>query len=223
MKKIKIGLIHATMNSVAPIFESFSHHKEEIELVNFMDEGLIYELNETNIVSTRMIMRLADLAGRAVESDVDAILFTCSSFTPFVSKIADLISIPVLSSDISMLEKAVLENDFINVIATINAAGPTTEKMIQEIARKQKKEVKVRVQIINNAFNAIQNGDSARHDKLIREAINLIDESEAIVLAQYSMAPAITNISTEFKNVLTGPAVSTETIIKLAKKRSENI
>ncbi|GAK03891.1 hypothetical protein JCM19037_2249 [Geomicrobium sp. JCM 19037] len=218
MKRLRIGLIHATMNSVSPILDAFTSYGEDVELVNFMDEGLIYELNETNEVTTRMIMRLTDLAGKAAESDVDAILFTCSSFTPYVSDIADLMPVPVLSSDQSMLERAVLESDNIYVIATIRAAGPTTERIIQQIAREKGRDVTVHVQVVTEAFAALQAGDVDRHDQHIRETIQSVSASNTVVLAQYSMARAVTNETTPYPNVLTGPSVSVEAIINLAKR-----
>lgn len=216
MKKVKIGLIHATMNSVGPILEAFSSHDTDVDLVNFMDEGLIYELNETNTVSNRMIMRLSELAGKAIESDVDAILFTCSSFTPYVADIANLVPVPVLSSDMSMLEKAVSESETIQVIATVNAAGPTTEKVIKNIAKESGKEVNVSVCVIPEAFEALQRGDQITHDQLIHQAIEERQGLGITVLAQYSMARAMTKHETNYDHVLTGPAVAADSIITLA-------
>ncbi|MCM3550781.1 aspartate/glutamate racemase family protein [Alkalihalobacillus clausii] len=221
MDKLKIGLIHATMNSVGPILESFSSTNENVDLVNFMDEGLIYELNETNTVTTRMILRLSELAGKAVESHVDAILFTCSSFTPFVPKIAELVSVPVLSSDISMLEKAVELSEKINVIATVNAAGPTTKRMIEEVAKQKGKEVTVEARVLTEAFEALQKGNPKKHDQLIQREIENIGNDDVTVLAQYSMARAVANDNLMFDHVLTGPQVSAEAIINLAREYRE--
>jgi len=218
LKKLRIGLIHATINSVRPILDAFSTIEDDFELVNFMDEGIIYELNETNTVTTRMVMRLSELAGKAVESQVDAIQFTCSTFTPYVPKIAELVPVPVLSSDISMLEKAVELSKNIFVIATVKAAGPTTKKVIQEIALKKGKDVTVQVRIIPQAFNALQNGNGKLHDQLIRDAIKENENKGMTVLAQYSMARAVKSDNETFHNVLTGPQVSAEAIIRLAKR-----
>lgn len=218
MKKLRIGLIHATINSVGPILDAFSTIDEDVELVNFMDEGIIYELNETNTITTRMVMRLSDLAGKAVESKVDAIQFTCSSFTPYVPKIAELVPVPVLSSDISMLEKAVELSENIYVVATVKEAGPTTKKVIQEVALKKGKDVSIQVNIIPEAFDALQNGDGELHDKLIHDAIKENENKGITVLAQYSMARAVKSDRMIFNNVLTGPQVSAEAIIDLAKR-----
>src|SRR5699024_9333573 len=86
----KIGLVHATMNSVQPILESFRSLHPEVEIINVMDESLIKELNKTNIITNHMVRRLIDIAGKADNADVDGILFTCSSFSPYVPKIKHL-------------------------------------------------------------------------------------------------------------------------------------
>lgn len=214
MSKLKIGLIHATMNSVPPILNAFSK-EEAVDLMSFMDEGLIYELNETNRITEKMIIRLTYLAERAVESNVDAILFTCSSFSPYVPAIAEKLPVPVLSSDRSMLEKAIDKSDEIVVIATVKAAGPTTKKILKEIAEERKKDVTIHVHLLTEAFQALQNGNREEHDTLIQEKIAENEQARAIVLAQYSMARAVEHRPNEA--VLTGPQVAAESIIQLAK------
>lgn len=86
----RIGLIHATMNSVQPIHEAFRAQAPHVILLDFMDEGLIFELNETGVITTAMIRRLVALIARAEESGVDGILLTCSSFSPYVPQIRSL-------------------------------------------------------------------------------------------------------------------------------------
>lgn len=218
-KKLKIGLIHATMNSVMPICKAFSVYQEEVETINFMDEGVIFELRETKTVTSRMVMRLAELAWKAVESDVDGILFTCSSFTPYVEKISELMPVPVLSSDISMLELATEKGSKIGVIATIEAAGPTTTNMLYDVADRKNKTIEVDTHIILEAFEALQNGRENEHDRLIEQKANEIYEKNDItILAQYSMARAFEKMPADMKEyVLTGPIVSAKAIIEASK------
>src|SRR5690625_6397668 len=71
--KLTIGLIHATMNSYQPISNAFLAYENQVELINFMDEGVLYELRKTNQITNRMVVRLAELAWKAVETGVDGI------------------------------------------------------------------------------------------------------------------------------------------------------
>ena len=129
---IKIGLVHATMNSVQPILHAFHTHHPSVDLINVMDEGLIWELNETNTITQSMVRRLIDIGGKAENAGADAILLTCSSFSPYVPDISHLFDVPTLSSDESMLKKAINNSSKIVVISTIKKAGPTTKSMLEE-------------------------------------------------------------------------------------------
>ncbi|GAA3331063.1 hypothetical protein GCM10020331_086090 [Ectobacillus funiculus] len=96
-------------------------------------------------------------------SGVDGILLTCSSFTPVVAEIRHLFDVPMLSADLSMLEKAVEMGSRIGVIATVEAAGPTTATILEKnFIRKSKKDVVVKTVVIPEAFKELQNGNRTK-------------------------------------------------------------
>ncbi|SIS13511.1 hypothetical protein SAMN05878482_11812 [Peribacillus simplex] len=218
----RIGLIHATMNSVQPILDAFQVHAPQVTLVNFMDESLIFELNETGIVTKGMARRLLNLVEKAVMSGVDGILLTCSSFTPVVAEISHLFDLPMLSADLSMLEKAVGMGTRIGVIATVEAAGPTTTTILKKISSKRQKDVSIETVIIPEAFKALQNGDRTKHDELIhRKVQELTIDCDVILFAQFSMARALEtlDITTTDIPILTSPEISVKSIIDEISKR----
>jgi Asp/Glu/hydantoin racemase len=214
---IRIGLIHATMNSVQPIHDAFRAQAPHVTLLNFMDEGLIFELNETGVITTAMIRRLVALIERAEESGVDGILLTCSSFSPYVPQIRNLFSSPVLSADTSMLEYAVSVAERIGVIATVRTAGPITTQLLKEFAVEQGKPIEVQTEVITEAFVALQNGDRAKHDELIHQKIQELSvNNEVILLAQMSMARALRSLAEPPSTpILTSPDISIRTILDL--------
>lgn len=215
MKK-RIGLIHATQNSMQPILDAFREHAPEATVLNFMDEALISELNECGMVTPSMLRRLLHLVEKADESRVDGILLTCSSFTPFVPLIRNFFETPIQSADYSMLEQAVDSGDRIAVIATVEKAGPTTEQLLKEIADGRKKEVAIHTVIVTEAFSALQNGEAARHDQIIQQKISELSiENDVVVLAQFSMARALKGLQERPKPVLTSPEVSVKSMMAL--------
>lgn len=215
-KAIRIGLIHATMNSVQPICEAFRKHAPHVTLLHFMDEGLIFELNETGMITTAMVRRLASLIERAEQSGVNGILLTCSSFSPYVPQIRGLFSTPVVSADTSMLEYAVQAAERIGVIATVGTAGPITTEQLKQMAADEGKTIQVRTEIVPEAFFALQNGDGDRHDALIREKVaELSATCEIVLLAQMSMARALDSFAVQPSvPVLTSPDISIRTILE---------
>jgi Asp/Glu/hydantoin racemase len=209
-----IGLVHATMNSVQPILDAFKQNAPEIKLLNFMDEGLIDELNQTNIVTDSMVEQLVSLMKRAESRGVDGILLTCSSFSPYVETVKDTFSVPVLSADIAMLEHAIDLSNRIGVIATVGAAGPTTTKLLEEISGKNNKEIHIQTHVLTDAFTALQQGDTDKHNCLIRDKIiELSKTSDVIVLAQMSMCRALHGWDESLKPVLTSPEISIRKIL----------
>jgi Asp/Glu/hydantoin racemase len=222
----RIGLIHATMNSVQPILDAFQVHAPQVTLVNFMDESLIFELNETGIVTKSMARRLLNLVEKAVMSGVDGVLLTCSSFTPVVAEIRHLFDVPMLSADLSMLEKAVEMGSRIGVIATVEAAGPTTATMLEKVALQKQKDVMVKTVVIPEAFKALQNGNRTKHDELIhREVQELSNDCDDILFAQFSITRALETLDITITTIpiLTSPEISVKSIVAEIAKKEMNV
>lgn len=219
-EEYRIGLIHATMNSVQPILDAFQVHAPQVTLVNFMDESLIHELNETGIVTRNMALRLLNLVEKAVMSGVDGVLLTCSSFTPVVAEISHLFEVPVLSADLSMLEKAIDMGNRIGVIATVEAAGPTTKKLLETISSNKQKDVIIQTVIIPEAFHALQNGNRSKHDELIHQKVQELNrDCDVILFAQFSMVRALETLNFTSVPILTSPEISVKSIIAEISKR----
>ncbi|WP_126425389.1 aspartate/glutamate racemase family protein [Brevibacillus marinus] len=213
-KPVKIGLIHATLNSLQPIVDAFQELSPQVKLLHFMDEGLIDALNETGEVTPPMVRRLIHLVEKAEESGVDGILLTCSSFSPFVNDIRPFFRTPLLAADISMLEEAVERGERIGVIATVAAAGPTTTALLKEIAAERGKTVDVQTAVITDAFAALQAGRPQQHNELIQRKITeLAATCDVIVLAQMSMTRAVKGMPPVRVPVLTSPQISAKAIL----------
>ncbi|MFP7176185.1 aspartate/glutamate racemase family protein [Priestia filamentosa] len=219
-KDYKVGLIHATMNSVQPILTVFKSYEPQVTVMNFMDESLIFELNKTATITLDMKRRLLNLIEKAVKSDVDGVLLTCSSFTPVVEEISHLFDVPILSADMSMLEKAVDIGTQIGIIATVEAAGPTTETLLKKISSERRKLISIKTVVIPEAFQALQNGRDTEHDELIyKEVKELSKDCDIILFAQFSMARAVETISNTGIPILTSPQISVKAIIDEITKR----
>ncbi|OXS78795.1 Asp/Glu/hydantoin racemase [Domibacillus enclensis] len=208
------------MNSVQPILDAFRQHAPQAVLINFMDESLIYDLNKKGHVTKDMTRRLLAMAGKAEDSGVDGILLTCSSFTPVVSDISHLFQTPMLSADMSMLEKAVEIGGRIGVIATVPAAGPTTTALLKKLADQHKKEIQVETIVIPEAFHALQKGKRGLHDELIHQKVQeLSAHCDVLLFAQFSMARALQTLDVKTKPILTSPEISVKSIIAEIERR----
>ncbi|MFD2215541.1 aspartate/glutamate racemase family protein [Metabacillus endolithicus] len=191
----KIGLIHATPNSVIAMENAIDEFAPNVNYQNFIDKELLDAVNREGKVTGKLVRRIIKLIEKAEESGVDGVALSCSSFTPFVPQIESLFDFPVVSVDMAMLEKAVTIGEKIGVIATVAAAGPTTTKLIKEIANNKQKEIEIVTETIIEASEAMKNGDSQRHDMLIQEKIHeLAKVCDVIVIAQLSMVRALGSV-----------------------------
>ncbi|MED1796265.1 aspartate/glutamate racemase family protein [Brevibacillus nitrificans] len=213
--KTRIGLVHATMNSVSPMLEAFRAHYPEAELVNLMDEGLLLAVNEQGGITPEILQRFEDLVHKAVDSGTDGVLLSCSVFSPYVPDIQKKYTIPILSVDEAMLARAVLLGGRIGVVATVVTAGPTTKGLLEQFAQASGKAVQVDVEIVPEAFEALKKGDLEQHNRLIQErAKKLAEKADVLVLAQISMARAAAQLKEIGIPVLTSPLTSTSSIME---------
>lgn len=218
---MKVGLIHTTINSLPPINEAFHELAPDVKVLNFLDEGLMEEINKASITPA-MVRRLLVLLDNAEKAGVDGILLACSVFSPYVEEVSKLVAVPVLSADLAMLEKAVQLGEKIGVIATVGAAGPTTEGLLKQIAARQKKTITVNTQVLTEAFMALKNGDAHLHNKMIQEkAVELAADSDVVILAQISMSRAIKGLAPISVPVLTSPEISVRAILTEIDNRSD--
>src|SRR5690606_3605132 len=102
----------------------------------------------------------------------------------------------------------------IGVIATVEAAGPTTLELLNQAAAAADRTVTTQLALIPEAFAALRAGDVAQHDRLIADqAAALAPTNDVLVLAQISMAraaPALANLPVP---VLTSPAAGIDALL----------
>lgn len=183
----RIALIHALSHSVAPINLALARDWPEARRMNLLDDSLSADLASQGLgLDELMYDRFGVLAGYAVNSGADAILFTCSAFGPCIERVARRYSpIPVLKPNEAMIAEAVSVGRRIGLIATF---APTLESMPLEFPG----HVALRIGLAEGALTALNAGDPDTHDALIVAcARRLVEEGcDLLALAQFSMARA---------------------------------
>lgn len=199
----RIGLVHATLAAVQPVVRAFRAQAPDTALLHFVDEGLL-PMVEREGLTKDAVAELERLVARAVDSNVQGVLLTCSAYSPAAPAIQRRFSLPIVSVDEAMLHCALQHGSRIGVVATVAKAGPTTAALLREYAARATRDITVSVAIAPEAFAALQRGDGATHDRLVREHIEtLLPTCDVIVLAQISMARALENAPAYAKPVLT--------------------
>jgi len=184
----RIALIHALSHSVAPINEAFARDWPDAVRMNLLDDSLSADLaREGKGLDAAMHERFQRLAQYAVDTGAQGILFTCSAFGPCIEAVARRhAGIPVLKPNEAMIDEAVQGlQGRLGLIATF---APTLASMPPEFPS----EVALETALAEGALDALNAGDTQRHDALIAAQTAALRERGCtrIALAQFSMARA---------------------------------
>jgi len=184
----RIALIHALSHSIAPVNEELAREWPQCTVMNLLDDSLSADLARAGGgLDERMHERFVALAGYAVETGAQGILFTCSAFGPCIETVARRFgALPVLKPNEAMIDDAVRAGRRIGLLATF---APTLSSMPDEFPP----DVHVRPALVEGALAALNHGDVDEHDRLITQAARRLHEEgcDLIALAQFSMARAV--------------------------------
>lgn len=184
-----VAFIHTTLILVEVIKKEFKEQAIEVDAFHLVDESLLIHLLKEGRLSPGMIKRLCRHVLSAEEAGADLVVVTCSSISPAVDVARQLVSHPVLKIDEPMAEKAIESGKRIGVVATVATTIEPTSNLLLRKAEEMGKEIQVTTALCEEAFKAILQGNTEKHDRMVEEeAIRLAREVDVVVLAQGSMA-----------------------------------
>jgi Asp/Glu/hydantoin racemase len=156
----------------------------------------------------------------AKEAGADIIMVTCSSIAPGVDFAKKLVDIPVLKIDEPMAELAVESADTVGVLATAKTTLVPSVDLINQVAEKKGKPVKVKSKLISEAFDFFLQGDMENHDRLVKTAgVELARQSDVLVLAQASMSHLAAEIEkASGTKTLTSPQIAMDALKKMVSE-----
>jgi hypothetical protein len=89
-----------------------------------------------------------------------------------------------------MVGQALGMGDSFAVVATFEPSIASLRAQIQAQAGSCGKSVRIQGVFVEDAMDALNAGDGARHDALVAEAVSRLSRVDAVLLAQFSMARA---------------------------------
>jgi hypothetical protein len=210
-----VGMISVTLNAVVPMMKTL-RDEGSLEVKNYLDEGLQALVQKEGKVTDNSIARMAALLYKAIYDGAEAVLLTCTVFTPYLERLQSLFSVPLVSADGAMLEQAAQINKKTAILCTFPATLESSAAVFNTASGRLGLNRKADVYLLEDAAQAIKAGDAQRHDHLIADkAIKLGAEYEVIVLAQISMSTAANLLRNVPFTVLTSPESSIRTLLKL--------
>lgn len=218
----RVAFVH-TAAMLPAVFKSLvTELAPQIDMFNIVDESLLQNTIRDGELSKATIRRLVTYLSLAQEAGADMVMVTCSSIGPAAEIGRSLVDIPVLRVDEPMAEKALAAGQRIGVAATVSTTLRPTAALIERKAADSGKNVKVISKLCGGAFEALLDGDSTRHDRLVREGLQeLIPDVDVIVLAQASMARIVETLpdSERVLPIYSSPRLAVEHLARMVSVR----
>jgi Asp/Glu/hydantoin racemase len=207
------ALIH-TAPVLIPVFAELCRKAlPECEVFNIVDESLLRNTIRDETLTPTTIRRLIGYVQSAKEGGADAVMVTCSSIGPAVDAARAVVDIPILRIDEAMADEAVRIAERIGVLATLRSTLDPTVDLLKQRAARAGRKCDVVSRLCEGAFEAVSAGDTQTHDRIVSENLmELMDNVDAVVLAQASMARVVAAIPDEQKKtpVLSSPELAIE-------------
>jgi Asp/Glu/hydantoin racemase len=209
----RLALIHTVAGLVPRFRELAAELMPAVETFDIVDETLLRDATREGRVSLETARRLFSHMAAAEHHGADAILVTCSSMGNAVDAARPFSGVPLLRVDQAMAEQAVARGARIGVLATLWSTLQPTAALIRRTASEAGRDVEVRDRLCDGAFEALRDGDTERHDSLVRDGLReLLGWAEVIVLAQASMARVIDSLTDDERHtpILSSPRLGME-------------
>jgi aspartate/glutamate racemase len=181
--------IHTTSFLVAEIRDVVTEVLAGHEVSHICDDSLLAELRRSGGLTPNVARKICGYALNAADAGADAIMICCSTASKAAIYAQPFVPVPVFSIDEPMAEEAVNGGTAIGVLATLPTTIAPTCDLVRRKAAAVGREITVNAVLCEQAFDALCQGDRARHDSLLLEEVrNSASKNDVVLLAQVSMA-----------------------------------
>lgn len=196
-----------------PMRETLERELPDVRVLNLLDEGLLSEVERYGGLAPQCVDRLSTQVGLAIGAGAQAVLLTCTAYSPVVSEVqARFPETPVLAVDQVMVDQAVSRASRIGVLATVPAGLEQQRRLLERAAQAAGKRIEIVPSLHPEAMAALNRGDAETHDRILLEALPaLAQQVELILLAQASMARLAPRLPSDLPvPVLTSPTLAVD-------------
>ena len=216
---MRVVMIHAIAESIAPVNTAFGEVFPEAEIVNLLDEGLFLDFDDH--ITPALRRRMSGLICYGAEHGADAVGLACSVYAPVVDSACDLVDVPVVSSYGPVVEEALDKGTRVGLIASVPATIRDAEYYLRRSATARGVELEVFPALAEDLIPVIRNeGVAGLERRLVEEVEKLAPHVDLVVLGQFSFAAAYTQVSEKATvPVLSAPHSSARLLKRLVTEK----
>jgi hypothetical protein len=186
----RVFLVHPTPLAMPPVDEAFKTLWPQAQVLNLLDESLYADVGANGELTPALYARVANLFRHCEASGADGIVFSGSTFGPAVEEGRKGIKVPVLRIEEGMMDEAVARGGSILVVSTQKRAMPVVRGTLDASAKRAGQTPTIKDIWVDGARDALNAGDTDKHDRLIAEQSAAAGDFDTVVLSMISMAPA---------------------------------
>jgi hypothetical protein len=212
-----IALIHASEASMAPAVAAFNDEFPGAELWHLLDNRLVSDADRAGGLTPGLHARMSTLIQYAVDGGADAVQLSCSMYGPVARDAARRQSVVVLASDQAMFDQVVaLWPRQVGVLASLASAGRDSAERLAAWLEAAGHSSEIVTRVVDGAAAAASAGDLDELGRLMAaDAVGLADDVDVLVLAQYSLAPALDRVADAVQvPVLSAPHLAAATLAR---------
>jgi|TARA_B100000809_G_scaffold228805_1_gene242039 Asp/Glu/hydantoin racemase len=186
-------MIHAIAESIPPVRLAFAEEFPEAEVVNVLDEGLLFDFDD--VITPLLRRRMSNLIRYCQDNQADAIGLACSVYAPVVDSARDLVDVPLVSSYGPVMADAVAAGPRIGLIASVAAALRDSEHYLKLAAEEAGKPVEPKLCLAEDLITVMRaEGQSGLERRLEEEVMKLAPDVDVVLLGQFSFAAALEHL-----------------------------
>ena len=213
-----VGLVHAVLPALAPMRDVLARRLPDVRVINLLDEGLLSEAERLGGLVPETLDRMTNVIGLLVKAQADAVLLTCTAYSPAVPEMQRRFpSVPIMAVDQMMVDKAIAMGPKIGVLATVKAGLDQQIEMLNDAARRVGVSIEIVPSFHPDAMDALRRGDRDAHDRILLEALpKLLERVDVALLAQVSMSPLAAKLPPDLpKPVLSSPELAADRLSEI--------
>lgn len=220
----RIALISAVPVAIPPTEAAFHEWMPAATLWNILDDRLLQDADEAGGLTEALTERMRRLITHALSAKVDAVLLTCSLYSPVAQAMALTTQVPVLAPDDAAFEAAI-HGHFASIALIATSAAPLADSLDRFTRATTTAGITPTITAVLAADAAApaRTGDVDAVATAISDAVRRSGTlPDAILLGQYSIAPAAERLSELLgRPVIAGPQRAVQNLTEHLSGRSQ--
>jgi Asp/Glu/hydantoin racemase len=206
-----VAVINATPASVLPAKAALAQGFPEASVWNLLDDRLISDADAAGGLTPALSGRMLSLIEYVIGGGADAVLLSCSMYGPVLDAARRDHDLPMLSSDEALFDEVARRS--LGAVLLLGPLPPAVEDSVnrlRHVLTSSASETRIIGQVAKGAIEATARGDINELVGILqRAASSSVDDVDAVVLGNFSLAPARAALESELSiPVLSAPELA---------------